>query len=945
MTTYKKPDVEVFQQFTDTVGVMSPAVLQLAIIGPMYQLFNESVLGSYDNTENLYYMPSELLDTSVIDKTGFTVNINQYGETFHVPVSTRKVTSANGVGTATSTTFTDDSVDFIASEIVAHTSATSDDGDYLHIPVGANAGYYKILAITDSHTIEVDVPMSVSTTTEEYNIITVGYVLDDSDVTNITLTLTPNLGSFGDVVVTFKALRRDNLESPYYWDSYLSIENATGKDQVTIENPLPHVCSKVLPNMGTTSFVIAVPTDGNDYAAYEKALEVLENLEVYSVVPLTQDKDIHMMVKEHVLAMSAPEEKRERVGIVSAPWMDELVKTGFFSVTDGMTGPNGLTLDGQIELGGESTYDGNDVIVYEDTLVPCDAVAHVVPVTSPTNNNRVVVNYGLTGENTASGTFVEYELASNPGTYVAITADADDYHAYIKAPSGDNIINVRVTSAQNDPTKNITVATYNTTDELAYTEYASMTASGQTVALDPRTDSVSITAAEVTAKRAALSGVPLDNNQVKVRIAGLQNFINGVDYVIVIDAGTAYVSWANLGMEASVVQGQTMLASYQAASVTVDTIVPTPGHKGLKVRRFNVGQANPDPLSPVKLPEGMKLYVITANHNYTLTYAGSYNFPEDIVEIYKVTSTKDAISNSNVYVNVDLMVMTAAGTYERNRFIDLDGQFISKDNIEPGDILSITTGANAGRYEITSVKSDRELIVDTLWTVFEENLTYQIVKTDLTKDERADMYKSYGEGFGTRRMVHVMAPIVGIVEDGLNLETVPGYYACAMVGAYAQVMAPQNGMTNMALTGITRAFFTSDYFLERQLNTIASGGNFIIAQPNVWVQPFVRHQLTTNMDSLERREFSAVRALDYMAKMGRETYRPYIGKYLINEETMTTLYSVGNSLAQRWMTEGLANSASLKQIYVDPTQRDRVIICMDLELPIPLNYIKLVLYV
>jgi len=82
-----------------------------------------------------------------------------------------------------------------------------------------------------------------------------------------------------------------------------------------------------------------------------------------------------------------------------------------------------------------------------------------------------------------------------------------------------------------------------------------------------------------------------------------------------------------------------------------------------------------------------------------------------------------------------------------------------------------------------------------------------------------------------------------------------------------------------------------------------------------------------------------------MAKMGRDTYRPYIGKYLINEETMTTLYSVGNSLASRWMDEGLANQATLEQIYVDPTQKDRVIVCMYLELPIPLNYIKLVLYV
>ncbi|RLA69051.1 MAG: hypothetical protein DRG30_10570, partial [Epsilonproteobacteria bacterium] len=542
-------------------------------------------------------------------------------------------------------------------------------------------------------------------------------------------------------------------------------------------------------------------------------------------------------------------------------------------------------------------------------------------------------------------TVIEYEVLSNPGTYITVAADTDAYHTYVQVIAGERITKVRVTSAQTDLTKKMVVTAFGTVDELSYTEYFSMTAAEQTTALDPRTDNVSISAAEVVAGKAALSGIPLDNAQVKVSIAGLQNFTNGVDYVITEISGTAYVDWLGRPMEASVVEGQTLLASYQAAIVVSETIVPNAGHKALKVRLFNVGQVNPDPLLPVELPEGMSLTVITANNNYKLTEAGTYTFPEPIVQVYKVVSTTAAISAANVFVNVDIAVMASAGTYERNRFIDLDGKFISKDGINAGDILSIETGAAAGRYNIVLVKSDSELVIDTLWTTFEANLTYQIVKTDLTKDERAEMYAAYGAGFGTRRMVHVMAPIVGLVEDGVNLETLPGYYACVMIGAYAQSMAPQNGMTNMSMTGITRVFFTSDYFLERHLNTIAAGGNFIIAQPNVWTQPFIRHQLTTNMDSIEKREFSCVRALDYMAKMGRDTYRPYIGKYLINEETMTTLYSVGNSLAARWMDEGLANQATLEQIYVDPTQKDRVIICMILELPIPLNYIKLVLYV
>lgn len=945
MASYKKPDVEVFQQFRNQAGVMAPAVLQEVLVGPMYQLFNNEILGSYDNTENTYYLPQELLDTSQIDKETFKVEVDHYGETFHVAPSQRRVTSANGDVLDGMPELADDSVDFIAAGVVPHTNASSDDGDYVHIPVGANAGYYKVLEVVDSHNLVLDRNFTATNANEAYDIISVGYILDDSDPQHRTLILTPNLGFFGNTVVSFRALRLDHVAKPYYWDTTTAIENAAGEGQVTAANPLPHAASKALSVLGETSFIMALPTAGEDYAAYEAALEVLENEEVYVVVPLTQNKDIHMMVRDHVLAMSDPAEKKERVGIVSAEWMEERVKTGFFSVSDGITTSNGVSLDGQVPLGGESMYDGNDVVVYEEEVVICDGVEHTITNPTPQPNNRFVVNFGMSGDNIANGAVVQYELSSNPGTFINVATDTDPYHVAVQAPTNDTITSIKVTSGLIDNTKQFVVSTYNTEGEIAYTEYASVTASNQQVALDPRTDSLSITATEVANKRVALSGVPIDNDQVKVSIAGLQNFINGVDYVIKMVSGTAYIDWANKPMEDSVVQGQTMLASYQAATITIDEVVPTPGHKGLKVRLYNVGQANPDPLAQTKLPEGMKLYVITANHSYTLEYSGAYNFPEDIVEIYKVTSTKDPVSNSNVFVNVDLMIMTAAGTYERNRFVDTDAHFISKDNVVAGDILEIKNGASAGRYTITNVHSDTELELDTLWTVFEQNLEYQVVQTNLSKDDRAEIYKAYGEGFKTRRIVHVMAPLVGMVEDGVNLEVRPGWYAAVMVGAYAQAMAPQNGMTNMSIAGITRVFFTGDYFLERQLDTIASGGNMIITQPNEWVQPFIRHQLTTNMDTIEKREFSCVRALDYMAKMGRETYRPYIGRYLINEETMSTLYSVGNSLCSAWETAGLANQATLESVYVDPTQRDRVVVCIWLELPVPLNYIKLVLYV
>jgi hypothetical protein len=116
-------------------------------------------------------------------------------------------------------------------------------------------------------------------------------------------------------------------------------------------------------------------------------------------------------------------------------------------------------------------------------------------------------------------------------------------------------------------------------------------------------------------------------------------------------------------------------------------------------------------------------------------------------------------------------------------------------------------------------------------------------------------------------------------------------------------------------------------------------------QHNRWTTPYVRHQLTTDMSILEKRELSCVKDLDYISKMGRESMRPYIGRFLVNEVTMTTLYSLANAFLAKCKADGLINSGDLISIYVDPNSRDTVIICIQVELPVPLNKIKLYIYV
>ena len=192
-------------------------------------------------------------------------------------------------------------------------------------------------------------------------------------------------------------------------------------------------------------------------------------------------------------------------------------------------------------------------------------------------------------------------------------------------------------------------------------------------------------------------------------------------------------------------------------------------------------------------------------------------------------------------------------------------------------------------------------------------------------------------------MTHIFAPAVGVTLDGATITPVPGYYfACAYAGA-TQSDAPQRGFTNRSFAGFVKCFLTNDYFTEAQMNIIAEGGTTIVIQPNQRAPLTVRHQLTTDMTTVETREYSVTKNVDHMAKTARETFRPYIGRYLINAETMNLLYKVGGALVELWLSRGQALPGTVvDQFQVDPNQVDRVFACFKLKVPIPLNFIRLI---
>ena len=178
-----------------------------------------------------------------------------------------------------------------------------------------------------------------------------------------------------------------------------------------------------------------------------------------------------------------------------------------------------------------------------------------------------------------------------------------------------------------------------------------------------------------------------------------------------------------------------------------------------------------------------------------------------------------------------------------------------------------------------------------------------------------------------RQTVEVMVPI-------------PGFFFSAVVAGQVAGFDPEQGHTNMPTSGISKVQFASEYFSESQLNTVASGGNYIMWQmsPNSTIAS--RHQLTTDMSSIETRELNIIKSVDYVAKFVRNVFAPLIGRYNITPEFLEFLAFTFNALATHLKRIGRVNDLILKEIKQDPDQPDTVLVALEVLPKYPVNYIR-----
>lgn len=198
-------------------------------------------------------------------------------------------------------------------------------------------------------------------------------------------------------------------------------------------------------------------------------------------------------------------------------------------------------------------------------------------------------------------------------------------------------------------------------------------------------------------------------------------------------------------------------------------------------------------------------------------------------------------------------------------------------------------------------------------------------------------------GFANRRAYSVFPETVKTVIAGIE-KAIPGYYACAAIAGMVAAQPPQQGFTNFPMAGLT-GVVGPEKFTKRQLNIMAGGGTYILVQDAIGGPVTSRHQLSTNTTSIETRELSITKVVDFTAKFLRLSVRKFIGINNVNESLLDSLGTTINAVLKFLEQSGVLNGSNLNNIAQDKVNKDTVLIDVTLDVPYPCNYIRLTLVV
>lgn len=212
------------------------------------------------------------------------------------------------------------------------------------------------------------------------------------------------------------------------------------------------------------------------------------------------------------------------------------------------------------------------------------------------------------------------------------------------------------------------------------------------------------------------------------------------------------------------------------------------------------------------------------------------------------------------------------------------------------------------------------------------------------RTEEATAYGEIAQGYKDRRVIATAPDTAKATIGGLE-QAIDGFYLAAALAGKFSAVSPSQPLTEESIAGFTGVIGSQDRYSELQLKILSGSGLWVLYQEADGQPVKTRHQLTTDMSTIEKRETSITRALDFTAKFLRNGLRNFIGRFNITTNVQDAISVTLDGLTAFLIRQGVLKSLSVNAIRQSASAPDTLEIDITVGVLYPLNYIKITLVI
>jgi hypothetical protein len=212
--------------------------------------------------------------------------------------------------------------------------------------------------------------------------------------------------------------------------------------------------------------------------------------------------------------------------------------------------------------------------------------------------------------------------------------------------------------------------------------------------------------------------------------------------------------------------------------------------------------------------------------------------------------------------------------------------------------------------------------------------------TQLDKTRYAQAVRDIAQQYANRRHLRLYPDTVTTTINGESKNVSSFYFGCSLAGsaAFEIASAPFSGRPVIGFTAVVGPR------LQEAQYDIVSAGNAVIEAPVAGGNLALRMQSTTDVSSVETREWSITKSIDAFAKAVRSTLRSRTGPFLISKGYLDQTTLILSAVASTATEAGLLQYAKVESVAQDPEEKTTVGAAFVIKPYYAANYLKVTIF-